>query len=109
MAPIDEAIDFAASQESPNYSEIARRFKVEWLTLWRRAKGICQSREQQHKNSGLLSPAQTDFLLDYIKRLSQQGLPPTPTMVRSFVIDITGKAPGVNWPAKFLKHHNDKI
>jgi hypothetical protein len=25
------------------------------------------------------------------------------------VIDITGKAPGINWPAKFLKRHQDEI
>ena len=96
MAPIDEAVDFTASQEFSNYAEIARQFKVERLTLWRRVKGLCVSKDESDKKKGLLSPAQTDFLLDYIKRLSQNGLPPTPTMVRSFVIDITGKAPRIN-------------
>ena len=96
MAPIDEAIDFAASQESPNYAEIARRFKVERLMLWRRAKGICQSSAQYHQSRELLSPSQTKFLLDYIKRLSHQGLPPTPSMVQLFVVDITGKTPRIN-------------
>ena len=70
MAPIDEAVDFAALQEFPNYAEIARQFKVERLTLWRRVKGLCVSKDKSDKKKGLLSPAQTDFLLDYIKRLS---------------------------------------
>ena len=70
MAPIDEAIDFTGSQESPNYSEIVRRFKVERLTLWRRVKGLCVSKDKSNKKKGLLSLAQTNFLLDYIKRLS---------------------------------------
>ena len=81
MAPIDEALAFAASQESPNYAKIARKFEVERLTLWRRANGLCQSREDHYKNSGLLSLAQLRFLIYYVKKLSEQGLPPMPTMV----------------------------
>ena len=30
-------------------------------------------------------------------------------MIRSFVVDITGKAPSVNWPANFLRRHEDEI
>ena len=70
MAPINKAVDFTALQEFPNYAEIARQFKVERLTLWRRVKGLCVSKDESDKKKGLLLLAQTNFLLDYIKILT---------------------------------------
>jgi len=81
MGSIEAAIIFAKSQESPNWSQIARDYEVGQLQLWRRATGVCQSVEDYHKSRELLSPAQTRFLIDYFKKLSDLGLPPTPTMV----------------------------
>ena len=96
MAPIDEALEDLALQETPNYSATARKYGVDHMTLSRRHKGKCVSRAEYHSKSGFLSLAQTRFLINYIKKLSEQGLPPTPTMVQQFTLDMTGKLPRKN-------------
>jgi hypothetical protein len=108
MAPIDDALTAIAGEAKPCYAQVAREFKVDRNTLARRHKGITVSQEDYHQNSRFLSRKQTKFLVNYIKNLTSQGLPPTPAMVRKFAFDITGKCPGKNWPSDFLKRHKDE-
>jgi hypothetical protein len=108
MAPIDDALAAIAGEKKPHYAQIAREFNVDKSTLARRHQGVTVSRDQYHQNSQFLSPKQTRFLINYIKNLTSQGLPPTPAMVRQFALDITGKLPGKNWPSEFLKRHEDE-
>jgi hypothetical protein len=96
MAPIDEALAAIAGEKNPCYSEVAREFDVNRNTLRRRHKGTTVSQDKYHQNLQLLSPKQTRFLINYIKNLTSQGLPPTPVIVRQFVVDMTGKYPRKN-------------
>ena len=101
-------ISYLIDVKKRNYSQSGRKFNVNRRTLARRHKGITVSQDQFHQNSQLLSPKQTRLLVDYIKNLTTEGLPPTPAMVRQFVVDMTGKYPRKNWPSEFLKRHEDE-
>jgi hypothetical protein len=105
MAPIDDALDAIAGVENPCYTQVASEFGVNRKTLTRRHKGITVSSEKYHQSTQFLSRKQTKFLINYIKNLTTQGLPPVPEMVRKFAFDLTGKYPGKNWASEFLKRH----
>jgi len=81
MAPINKALKDLALQETPNYSVTARKYRVDCMTLSRRHKGKCISRAEYYSKSSFLSLVQIRFLINYIKKLSKQGLPPTPIIV----------------------------
>jgi len=70
MAPIDDALAAIEGEKKPDYSFIAKKFKVNRRTLVQRHKGITVSQDQFHQNSQLLSPKQTKFLINYIKNLT---------------------------------------
>jgi DNA-binding Lrp family transcriptional regulator len=94
MAAINKAIEAAKSQESPNYSEIARTYGVSRSTLSKRVRGIQQSGSEYYQSTRLLSPLQERVLIDHINHLTKIGLPPTPAIVRNFTREISGKELG---------------
>jgi len=82
MAPIDDALAAIEGVVKPYYTQVARKFNVNRNTLARQHKGTGVSEAKYHQNTQFLSPKQTRFLVQYIKNLTSQGLPPTPVMVR---------------------------
>ncbi|KYG40806.1 hypothetical protein M433DRAFT_43283, partial [Acidomyces richmondensis BFW] len=65
------------ASQSPNYASIAKKHGVERTTLSRRARAIHSSRTAQYER-------QQRTLINYINKLSEAGLPPTPAMVCHF-------------------------
>ena len=106
---MDEAIAFANSQKSPNYSLISKLYNVDRSTLSRRHRGVTVARKDYIDDISLLSQQQQQTLIEYVKRLTLRGLPPTPAMVRNFGAEICGKLPGKNWAHEFISTHREKL
>jgi hypothetical protein len=103
------ALDLANASEAPNLADIAREKKIVRSTLSRRYNGVTNSIEEAHEKQQLLSPLQDKWLLDLVKRLTKQGLPPSPKMVRQFAKDISNNTPGKNWSFRWLSRHSDEL
>ena len=65
-------------------------------TLARRAQGKIDLRHIYRDHVSLLSAQQQLTLVNEINRLTDQGLPPTCTMVRNFAEDVVKKRPKKN-------------
>ena len=74
-------------------------------TLARRVQGKIDPRHIYRDHVSLLSVQQQLTLVNEINRLTDQGLPPTCTMVRNFAKDVFKKRPGKNWAYEFIKRH----
>ena len=97
MGDINKALEDLRSQESLNYSEIARKWNISRETLRRRHLGKQQPRQTaQAEANGILSPQQNKDLVAYICKLSARGTPPTPAMVKNFAFEISKRWPGKN-------------
>jgi hypothetical protein len=95
--------------EKPNIALVARTYGVNASHLSKRYRGVSGSKQAQYNNQRLLNEEQSKTLIKYINRLTEQGLPPTYTMLANFARDITGKEPGKNWATRWLKSHSDEL
>jgi hypothetical protein len=87
MAPIDDALAAIGSNELGEhliYQKYADKYGVNRSTLSRRHRGISQPRKDYAANQQVLTPAQEAELVEYIKTLTKQGLPPTREMIQNF-------------------------
>lgn len=109
MDSIEEAIEDLKSQKSPQLRSTARKYDVPYATLRRRFKGISLSEANYHETRQLLSHIQERVLLDRINTLSDRGLPPTNTIVKSLAFEICGKRPGRSWAYRFVQRHSKEI
>jgi hypothetical protein len=75
------AIELLEPGEKLVYAQIAREYNVEPTTLAHRHKGASTSCSLNAQNCQALHPQQELELLDYIKSLTKQGLPPTRAMI----------------------------
>jgi hypothetical protein len=103
------AIESLKPGESINYTEIAKRFGVNRLTLSRRHRGVQRSREDQYEEQRILNNQQAKDLIKYINGLSDKGLYISHEMLRNFAKELTGKKPGKHWPGRFLKKHHNEL
>ena len=71
------AIESLEPGETPNYTKIAQEYGVVRSTLTRRHQRVSASRNTRAQNQQALHPQQEQELLQYIKRLTERGLPPT--------------------------------
>jgi hypothetical protein len=108
-ADIDAAIAAVRASSSPNISAIARQFGIERTRLGRLATGVIRTKEQFQQDRGFLSKVQDEKLLNFVRRLTNDGLPPTAKQVRQFAKEIAGELPGKNWAADWLNRHKDEI
>lgn len=75
-----------------------RRFKGETVSYE-------EARSRSHK---LLTNAQEEELVAYIRKLSDRGLHPTPKILENLVVEIVGKPIGGRWIERFInRHHNE--
>jgi transposase-like protein len=98
MSPIEAAlaaIDSLKPEEKHLYAQIARKYGVEPTTLAPRHKGASTSRATRDENQPVLHPQQEAEFLQYIKRLTRQGLPPTRAIIRNFASQIAKRELGV--------------
>jgi len=96
MAPIDEAIAFLRSSDKPNISEAAGRFKVERSVLSKHFHGERGSKAKANEMRQLLTNKQESELVNYIQRLCDWCLPPTPKMVTTWAMELCGQQPNKN-------------
>lgn len=106
---IEEALAALELQELPNYNRIAEEYGVDRTRLSRRHRGICTSIQEAREFQRLLSTQQETALVNHINRLSEAGIPPTPSMVRVFAFEISQKWPGNHWVARFVEAHKDTL
>jgi hypothetical protein len=108
MDPIQEAIADLESQEQGeqlSYSELARKWGVNRVTLSRRCKGIQGTRAKEGINRRKISPEQEAGLVAYIISLTKRGLPPTRKMVQNFASHVPKKPVGVGWVTRFINRN----
>lgn len=109
MDSIDAALESLRLQDKPNISATAREHNIDRSTLSRQFNSTAQSAEIKAQNQCLITPAQEKELVQYINKLSETGLPPTPAMVCNFVFDIIKKRPGKGWSQRFCKRWKDTL
>jgi hypothetical protein len=110
MDPVDEAAIWLESKKSPSCAQAARKFKVNYHTLWRRWHRKTHSRADAtslHKK--LLTTAQEHKLIDYINKLSDRGMPPTHQILENLVVEIVGHGIGDNWTYRFVDRYKNII
>ena len=88
------AIESLKPEESFSYAQIARDFGVEPTTLARRHRGTSSARNTKIQNQLALHPQQEEQLVRYIQRLTEQGIPPTRSMIRNFASQVAKKQLG---------------
>jgi hypothetical protein len=94
MAAIDAALAALESLkpgEDFEYSEYAKNYSCSRTTLSRRHQRIQEARTTKLANSQLLNTTQEQQLVQYIKDLCAQGLPPSRLIIRNFASDIAKK------------------
>jgi hypothetical protein len=109
MDPIQEAIEFLESREAGDnflYRQVAKMFGVEYSTLARRHQGRSQPRGTSHRS---LHPQQETELIQYIKGLTEQRLPPTRTMIRNFASSLARKGVSESWVTRFLNRNSSHL
>jgi AraC-like DNA-binding protein len=97
MSSIDAALDFLKSLkpgETPNFTQVAKKYGCDRNTLSRRYRGVQGSIPQKLENQQLLNKTQEKELVEYIDSLCSRGLPPTRQMIRNFGSEIAGKPAG---------------
>ena len=86
--------------------EAAKLYNVSRGTLTDRYNGV-RTRAEAHEHEQLLSAAQEEVLVAWIKVMGKRGLPMTPHLVRDRVADLIGKPVGESWVDRFKKRHPD--
>jgi len=99
------AIESLEPGEQFSYRQLATQFACSRTTLARRHQGLASSRSTMAENQQALYPQQELELLRYIKKLTEQGLPPTRAMIRRFGSDIAKKELGKNWVDRYIQRH----
>ena len=97
MEPIEAALEALKLQDTKNISTVAKLYRVQRSTLSRRFNGVTNPARMQYQNQQLLSPQQEKDLIQYINKLTENGIPPTTAMVRNFAKELSGKRPGHSW------------
>ena len=107
---MEEAIEDLKSQEIPNFKATAKKYNINRTTLSRRFKGETVSYEEARSRSHkLLTNAQEEVLIDYIRKLSDRGLHPTPKILKNIVEEIVRKPVGLCWVKRFVARHKNEL
>jgi hypothetical protein len=112
MTPIEEAlaaIELREPGDDLTYQEYADWFGVFRSTLSRRHCGCQATREAKIFNQTKLTPQQEEELVLYIGDLTEQGLPPTNTMIRNFASTIAHKRVSESWVTRFKHCQEDTL
>jgi Tc5 transposase DNA-binding domain len=109
-ARIQAAITDLQSQERVNYSATAKRYNLERTTLAKRFQGKTVSNQEATSYARRqLTDTQEKTLIQYINKLSNQGIPPTPQIVKNLAVEIAGDKLGPNWVSRFCKRHQKDL
>ncbi|RMZ66321.1 pogo transposable [Pyrenophora seminiperda CCB06] len=118
MDPINAAIEFLESQPSnarSSYTKVAAQFGVSRHTLARQHQGKCFSHATKSLNQQLLSQQQELDLVNHIRQLTEEGLPPSRRMLQNFCTSIAKKPASLRWKSHHgkgkdrLRHKADSL
>jgi hypothetical protein len=109
-AAMMEALAELESQEEPNYSAVAKKFKLGRTTIMRRYKGQTRPRVQFLSESiQCLTKEQEETLIMHINRMTDRNMPPTSQIVRNLAEEIIGKPVGKNWTGQFVRRYQSRL
>jgi hypothetical protein len=103
------AIESLEPGEKFSYRQIAQQYRCSRVALAKRHQGLATSRATQAQNQQSLPPQQEQELIRYIKRLTEQGLPPTQAMIQNFASQIAHRELGVHWVDCFVKQYPEQL
>ena len=107
---IKQAITDLESQNPPQYAATAKKYNVDHTTLMRRFKGeITSYSEARSKTHKLLTNAQELVLIDYIRKLSDRGIHPTPQILENLVVEVVQGPVGRRWVERFQKRYKNEL
>lgn len=129
LSPIELAIGYYDSQlpddgfEMLSIREVAKLHHIPFATLAKRLNATTQSYSLAHAHRQALTIEEEDILVDYIRRMTQLGHPPTHQIVRETAEHLrhnralfegvanTVAAPplGKNWTSKFQSRHPEVV
>jgi hypothetical protein len=100
------AIDLAEPREQLSYHAAAEISNVGQETLRRRHQGLELTCTGAANNKQNLSPQQELELVRYINELTEQGLPPTRTMIQNFGSAVAPFPCSKHWVLRFLQQNS---
>jgi hypothetical protein len=100
------AIDSLEPGEKFSYRQIASKYGCNRTTLARRHEGVTVSCSDKAQNQRALHPQQEQELLQYIKQLTERGLPPTRAMIRRFGSYVAKRELGKGWVDRYIQRYN---
>ena len=104
------AINVLKSQNPPQYASVAKEYDLDRTTLMRRFKGESVSyNEARSRSNKLLTNAQESVLIEYIRKISNQGLHATPKILENIVIELVRKPVGGHWIQRFIKRYENDL
>jgi transposase-like protein len=106
---MDEAIADLNSSATPCVAQVARKYGLSRSTLSRRWRGVTTSKGQSVEDHRFLNDNQERELKNYIERLCERCLPPTPAIVSQIAAKLAGKEPGSNWCSRFVERHKAEL
>ena len=112
MTPIKKAAeDLELHESGPQYlyKKYALKWGVERSTLSRRHRGVTGTRAAKYEQHRNLTTTQQQELVQYITKLSKQGLPPTKEMVQNFSAAIARKPVLESWVRRFINANNIQL
>ena len=56
-----------------------------------------------------MTNAQESVLIEYVRKLSDMGLHPTPKILENLVVEIVGKPIGGRWVKRFRQRHQTEL
>jgi hypothetical protein len=109
-ARIQAAITELESQERINYAAAATKWNIFRSTLSKRHRGKTGTIQEANSYARQrLTNTQEKTLIEYINKLSDRGLPPTPQIVKNLAEEIAGVTLGKNWVSRFCDKYQSKI
>src|SRR5579871_2909102 len=110
MAKLKVALEKLDSLDQINYTHVADEYGISRDTLSRHHKRKQKSRADADREYKYLLPQQQElFLVDYINKLTDRGIPPTTSMVRNFTHELAKKRPSKMWVSRFNKRNSKRL
>ena len=107
---VEQAISDLRSQKPPKYAATAKKYNIDRTTLMCRFKGETTSYSKARSRSNkLLTNAQESVLIEYIRKLSNQGLHSTPRILKNLAVELVHKPIGERWIERFRKRYENRL
>ncbi|KAF2022551.1 hypothetical protein EK21DRAFT_15158, partial [Setomelanomma holmii] len=108
MSAIEDAIAAIKLRKSGDdftYTEVVNQFNVDQSTFSQRHKGKTSSFKAKKK----LNLQQELELVQYIRDLTERGLPPTREMIQNFASAVAYKDISKSWVTQFINNYKDQL